>query len=329
MRTEEAIPVVDLAGSQTERGRQEAAREIRQACETIGFFAVTGHGVAEQTVATVREEAAAYFALAPATKMQTPQPADRVSRGYTHIGSRGLAYSIGVQTPADLHESFAMGPIEPAPEALTGSPYLRSFFAPNIWPDDRPGLRHAFEAYYCSMTELANRILHLFAVALNLPASHFDRFVDRHTSTMRAIHYPPVSGTPEPGQLRAGEHTDYGTLTIVHGDDVPGGLQVRTRGGNWVDVHPPVDGFVCNIGDLMMRWTNDWWLSNMHRVALPPAGSRKMSRLTMAFFHNPNADALIEPIRNFYRTDEAMKYPVARFGELFLAKHKRTQHMKV
>lgn len=322
MRTEEAVPVVDLT-------TPDAARAIRQACESIGFFAITGHGVPRETVDAVRAEAKSFFALPHETKMQTPQPEDRVSRGYTRVGSRGLAYSIGVETPPDLHESFAMGPIEPAPESLAGTPYVRSFFAPNDWPAAQPGLRPAFEGYYRAMSGLANHILQLFAVALDLPADHFDRFVDRHTSTMRAIHYPPMSGTPEPGQLRAGEHTDYGTLTIVHGDDVPGGLQVRTRGGSWVDVHPPVDGFVCNIGDLMMRWTNDWWLSNMHRVALPPADAPKTSRLTMAFFHNPNADAPIEPIRGFYETDEALKYPVASFGELFLAKHKRTQTMKV
>lgn len=329
MHTEDTVPVVDLSKSWTEGGRQAAAAAIREACETIGFFAITGHGVPQETVDAARREVMAFFALPHEVKMQTPQPEDRVSRGYTHVGSRGLAYSIGLKTPADLHETFAMGPVEPAPDDLAGTPYLRAFFAPNIWPEAQPGLRPAFEAYYRTMTGLANHILHLFGVALGLPADHFDRFLDHHTSTMRAIHYPPVTGTPEPGQLRAGEHTDYGTLTILYGEDVPGGLQVRTRSGAWIDVHPPADGFVCNIGDLMMRWTNDWWLSNMHRVALPPADAPQASRLSIAFFHNPNADAEIEPIRGFYRPGEALKYPVARFGDLFLAKHSRTQHMRV
>ncbi|MGF1625769.1 MAG: isopenicillin N synthase family dioxygenase [Alphaproteobacteria bacterium] len=329
MNTDEAVPVVDLTASHTEAGRQKAAGEIRDACERIGFFAITGHAVPGETIDAARREVTAFFALPHAVKMETPQPEDRVSRGYTYVGSRGLAYSIGVKTPPDLHESFAMGPVDPAPAALDGTPYVRSFFAPNSWPEAQPALRPAFETYYRAMTGLANHILQLFAVALDLPADHFDRFVDRHTSTMRAIHYPPLDGTPEPGQLRAGEHTDYGSLTILHGDDVPGGLQVRTRSGSWVDVHPPADGFVCNIGDLMMRWTNDWWLSNMHRVALPPADAPRTSRLSIAFFHNPNADAEIEPIRGFYKPGEALKYPVARFGDLFLAKHSRTQHMRV
>lgn len=64
----------------------------------------------------------------------------------------------------------------------------------------------------------------------------------------------------------AGAHTDYGGFTILSGEDVSGGLQVRTRAGNWVDVHTTPTQFVVNIGDLLMRWTNDWWLCNLHRL---------------------------------------------------------------
>jgi isopenicillin N synthase-like dioxygenase len=178
------------------------------------------------------------------------------------------------------------------------------------------------------MEGLSLHLLRLFARALGLDEHFFDDKVRHHTSTMRVIHYPPQERAPEPGQLRAGEHTDYGTLTILKGEDVPGGLQVKVRNGGWIDVHPPADGFVCNIGDLMMRWTNDHWVSNPHRVANPPREHAHVGRLSIPFFHNIDLDAEIRCIRAFYGTEEREKYPAVRFGEYYMSKHMKAQHMK-
>ena len=60
---------------------------------------------------------------------------------------------------------------------------------------------------------------------------------------------------PQPGQLRAGAHSDYGSLTILKTEDKPGGLQVYTKTGIWVDVPIVAGCFVVNLGDLMGRWT--------------------------------------------------------------------------
>jgi isopenicillin N synthase-like dioxygenase len=106
-------------------------------------------------------------------------------------------------------------------------------------------------------------------------------------------YYPAPTAQPQPGQLRASAHTDYGGFTILSGEDVPGGLQVRTRAGRWIDVRTSPTVFVVNIGDLLMRWTNDRWLSNMHRVVNPPDGAGG-ARLSIAFFNHPNYDARIE-----------------------------------
>lgn len=329
--TYDSVPVIDLAPSFRDgaAGRQRVAEAIRSACEEIGFFTVVGHGVPQATVAALEGKAKAFFALPLEEKLKTPQPAERISRGYSHVGSRGLAYSTGKATPPDLQESFAMGPIEAPPAELRGTTAETYFFQPNTWPARPDGFREAFEAYYRAMEGLSLHILQLFARALGLDDHAFDDKVDRHTSTMRAIHYPPQERPPEPGQLRAGEHTDYDTLTILKGEDVPGGLQVRLRNGSWVDVHPRADAFVCNIGDLMMRWTNDKWVSNPHRVANPPAEFARRGRLSIPFFHNPNVNAEIRCIRAFYGRDESEKYPPVRFGEYYLSKHLKAQHMSV
>jgi isopenicillin N synthase-like dioxygenase len=93
----------------------------------------------------------------------------------------------------------------------------------------------------------------------------------------------------EPGQLGAGEHTDYGNLTLLLTDEV-GGLEVRTRDGDWLAAPHRLDAFICNIGDCLMRWTNDVYVSTPHRVVSPP-GRRRTS---VAFFLDANPEAVVE-----------------------------------
>src|SRR4030095_2336789 len=140
-------------------------------------------------------------------------------------------------------------------------------------------------------------LMRLAALALDVEEGFFDAKVDRSIGTMRLNYYPAQSVDPAPGQLRASAHTDYGGFTILSGEDVPGGLQVRTRAHRWIGVPTSPTTFVVNIGDLLMRWTNDRWLSNLHRVVNPPtAGASSAARLSVAFFNHPNHDALIESL---------------------------------
>ena len=317
------VPVIDLTRSFSgdEAGRQAVAEAIRDACEEIGFFTIVGHGVPDKTIEDLKNGARAFFALPLEEKQKIPTPVERNSRGYSHVGSRALGQSTGAVTPYDLQESFAMGPIDPAPADLNDTELERYFFMRNMWPDAPAGFAAAFQTYYRAMEGLSLHIVQLFARALGLDDHYFDDKLDHHTSTMRTVYYPPQSVPLKDGQLRAGVHTDYGTLTILTGDDVPGGLQVKTRNGGWVDVHPAPNAFVCNIGDLMMRWTNDKWVSNPHRVANPPPEFAHIGRLSIPFFHNPNLDAEIRCIRAFYGTDEKEKYPPIRFGEYYRSRH--------
>lgn len=325
----DSVPVIDLSPSFQggTAGRQRTAEAIRAACEGIGFFTIVGHGVPDATVNRLVTVAKRFFALPLAEKNRTPQPPEKISRGYSYVGSRGLAYSTGVETPPDLQESYAMGAIDEMPPHLHGTKADRYFFQRNTWPPDQPGVREAFEDYYRTMDRLSRHIMGLFARALGLDDHFFADKIDQPTSTMRAIYYPPQLEPPKPNQLRSGVHTDYGTLTILKGEDVPGGLQVKARNGGWIDVHPRPDSFVCNIGDLMMRWTNDKWVSNPHRVANPPREHAAVGRLSIPFFHNPNFDAEIRCIRAFYGKDEAEKYPPVQWGEYYLSKHMKAQHM--
>jgi isopenicillin N synthase-like dioxygenase len=137
--------------------------------------------------------------------------------------------------------------------------------------------------------------MRIFALALDLPERFFDDKIDRHISMFRVLRYPEQIEPPQPGQLRAGAHSDYGSLTIVKIEDKPGGLQVRNKAGEWVDVPVIPGSFVVNIGDLMMQWTNDRWISTLHRVVNPPRDQAGASRRqSLVFFHQPNYDAMVE-----------------------------------
>jgi isopenicillin N synthase-like dioxygenase len=293
------VPVIDLsaacAGDRAARLR--VAREIDAACCDIGFFTIAGHGVPGDVVRALREAAHAFFALPLAERERARHPEAGTPRGYHAIAGEALAHANEQAAPPDLKEFYHVGPVD-----VTGDPYFtnergRQFFLPNVWPASPARFREVASVYYRTMDRLVAFLMRLAALALGVEETFFDDKVTRSIGTMRLNYYPRQDVPPLPGQLRAGAHTDYGSLTVLNGEDVPGGLQVRTRQGDWIDVHTPPERFVINIGDLMMRWTNDRWLSNMHRVANPPlrAGLNR-PRLSIAFFNHPNYDVLIECI---------------------------------
>ena len=291
------VPVIDLAPARAgaPADRRGIAGLIDQACIEIGFFAVTGHGVAESVCRDLREAAHQFFALAPEAKRRAGPTDDRTPRGYHAPGGEALAAANDAVAPPDLKEFYHVGPVDVGPDAYYTSPKGRQFFLPNIWPTEPPGFRAAAIAYYRAMHQLVGVLMRLTALGLGIDETFFDDKVSRSIGTMRLNYYPRQVTAPLAGQLRAGAHTDYGGLTILNGEDVPGGLQVWTRSARWIDVRTPPEQLVVNIGDLLMRWTNDRWLSNMHRVVNPPReDGRNQPRLSIAFFNHPNWDVMIE-----------------------------------
>ncbi len=209
--------------------------------------------------------------------------------GYLGPGAEALAKSRNVDTPPDLKESFNGGPLS-VPAGLSDKDALSFCYAETIWPVEPAGFRTAWEAYYREMERLAVRIMRIFAVALNLPEGFFEPYIDQPISALRALNYPHQSGPiAQPGQLRAGAHTDYGSLTILLPQPETYGLEILMPSGEWSAVPPIDDAFVINIGDLMARWTNDRWVSTLHRVVNSNSnGTTSNRRQSLAFFHQPN-----------------------------------------
>ena len=151
------------------------------------------------------------------------------------------------------------------------------------------------------------------------------KFIDTPISALRALNYPEQLVPPKPGQLRAGAHTDYGSLTILLPQEGSKGLELMTPDGQWTPVPPVPGAFVINIGDLMARWTNDRWVSTLHRVVNPsPEDGGMARRQSLAFFHQPNWDAEITVLDACLNEGEAAKYAPVLSGPYLMSKFKST-----
>lgn len=166
----------------------------------------------------------------------------------------------------DMKESFDIGRVDA--EAKT----------PNVWPpaDLVPGFRAFFENFYelCYAAEL--ELLRLIALGMGLEREYFIEYHRNKDNQIRLLHYPTI----EERLLRQGKaeriaaHTDFGTITMLFQDDV-GGLEVEDAAerGKFMPAPYVPNTAVVNIGDLLMRWSNDELKSTMHRVKAPPASS--------------------------------------------------------
>jgi isopenicillin N synthase-like dioxygenase len=317
-----SIPVIDIspfladpaAATPPSRAVVDA---VRDACEQIGFFVITGHGVPEVAVDRLVTNAKGFFALPLEEKLRVKKPDGPDSKGYTPMGTKTVGKDRDPTLKPSLHESYAMGPYVYTDAPYYTCPEAGTSFAGNHWPAAPAGLKDAFISYYQQMERLGARILHIFARALDVPDSYFDSRIDKHTSILRAIHYPALRETPMPGEERSAAHTDTTAVTILRIDDAPGGLQVQNAAGDWIDVKRIPGSYVINIGDIMMRWTNDRFLSTMHRVVNPPAAiAARAQRISVPYFLMPNYDAVIECIPSCLAPRQSAKYPPVTSGKL-------------
>jgi isopenicillin N synthase-like dioxygenase len=305
------FPIIDLSPLQrthvSAATRSDIARDVAKACEEIGFFTVIGHGVSADVIRALVAEAYAFFDLPPAEKLAVRRPRPEQNRGYIAPGEERLARLRGNETPPDLKELYTIGPFDTPDAPYFTRPAAYPSFAPNLWPRRPVGLRPALQAYWRELDRVARTLCRIFAEALDLSPEFFEDKTDKHISQLRIMHYPPPQATPQPGQLRAGAHSDLGMMTLLCSDNDIGGLEVMDRADRWVRV-PVIDGaFTVNLGDLMMRWTNDRWRSTLHRVVNPPQAANDLSRrLSIGMFFIPNYDAVVAPIA---ASGEAPKYP--------------------
>ena len=306
------IPIVDFASFRDGAAatRQRIAMQLHDAATTLGFVVIDGHGIAPMLGQHLRDVGLDFFARPLEQKLSVRRPRNDQNRGYIPYGEETLVRMSGGESPPDAKEVFAIGPDNfPDNDYYTG-PQSYPNFAPNLWPPENPQLRQAMLSYWQAMEALMRMLGEAFALGLALPADTFaDVLDDTHSSQLRLLHYPPLSTPAQPGQLRAGEHSDVGMMTILRNDPVPGGLQVKARDGTWLDAPAIADTYILNIGDLLMRWTNDRLISTAHRVAVPPVGvGERTRRLSIGFFVGPRYNAIVECLPTCQSKSEPAKY---------------------
>lgn len=316
--TVQDIPVVDLALDPDEVGR-----ELDQICREVGFFQVIGHDVDPQVADNAWAAAVAFFDLPLESRLACRPTDPGYPYGYIPLAAEALSASTGAAALPDLKEVYNAGPAGIVPTAAVDGDEAWAW-SPNLWPVDLPELQRSWTALHLSLLQLSGRIMELFARGLLLPPDHFEPFIDRSASALRALRYPARTIPAEEGQFRAGAHTDYGTLTLLRQDTV-GGLQVMTAEDTWADVAPLDDAYVVNIGDLMARWTNDRWRSTLHRVVDPvaPDGTYPV-RHSMPFFHNANWDARIEALPTCVPAGTVARHEPVVAGPHLMTKFRRT-----
>jgi len=232
------VPTLDIGSflHGNESDKNKVAASLNKACEEIGFFSVINHGVPKTTITNCWETTKRYFDLSAKEKHLIPMTED-YPYGYSGFAEENLSKGLGdTATAPDLKECFCIGPYNPA--SGIGAP---------MYPKNPSAVQRDWHAYYQSMEQLSANLLSIFARALKLPDNWFENKIDHHRCALRFLNYPEQMKPPLPNQIRAGAHTDYGSLTILLQDNV-GGLQVLSRKGQWQDVVSPPDSFVINLG---------------------------------------------------------------------------------
>ncbi|MBD2104693.1 isopenicillin N synthase family oxygenase [Leptolyngbya sp. FACHB-261] len=279
------IPVIDfepfLIGDQA--AQRAVAQQIHQTCHELGFMYLKNIGISQTLIEQFFNRAQSFFALPSALKEQVTE-----SRTIAP-GQRCVYMGLGTERsdpsqPDDLKETF---------DIFREEGYYQEAFVHNPNPPaqtltEQTNLQTVGLEFQTACTEASYQVLRAFALGLDLPESFFQV---RHgqNNILRLIHYPPLHQEPEPGQLRSGTHTDYGSFTLLFQDNV-GGLEICTAQGEWIAA-PPIPGTVIvNIGDLLQQWTNQELRSTWHRVAIPTGAKVQQSRYSSAFFCEPNND---------------------------------------
>jgi isopenicillin N synthase-like dioxygenase len=315
--SESPIPLIDLQkfSSASELERARVVAEVRKALEEIGFLMISGHGVDKSLIDRVTDASLTFFDR-PDTEKSKYCSAKPGARGYNAMRGRTVGKSHDSTYLASLQESYAVGRTNVPNDPYFFTEGAGHSFADNIWPDSPSDFKPAMTEYYDAMERTYRTIMRLFAVALDLPETYFDDKIDKHGSLLRLTHYPSLDAEPLPGEYRSGAHTDGGALTILHIDDTPNSLQVKLRSGEWINVNRIPGAFVINIGDMMMRWTNDKWVSNWHRVVNPKiVNGRSDRRLSLVYFCSTNYDTVVECLPNCSGPGNPVRYPPVVSGK--------------
>ncbi|XP_008292466.1 UPF0676 protein C1494.01 [Stegastes partitus] len=296
-----SIPVVDFSAYRlsekhvNDEQLQELGAELKTAFTQVGFVYLKNSGITQEEVDRVMDISKKFF-LQP-DELKQPFCRKSFSINPNHGWVSLETEKLNPRRPGDLKEAFNAASLHPDIK----------------WPSSGAvtGFQEIQMSFFQSCKELSLRVLRVMALGLDMDPDVFlsaHRLIgtDENGTTLRSLYYPPVnSEKAKEGQLRCGEHSDYGSITLLF--QTSEGLQVRTRSGEFVSAPCIPGAILINIADLMQRWTSDQFVSVIHRVLLPPVGDSS-TRQSLAFFVQPDDEALITCC------DGSNKYPPVAAG---------------
>jgi len=316
-----SLPVVDLSSGQV-------VDQILEACATVGFFYLVNHGVSEDLVERTFAASRQFFSLPLEEKLLIEAGSN--GRGYTRYLDETL--DLEKQTMGDTKEGFYLG------RTVLPGDKSTPLDGENKFPSEHllPGWKQTMEEYNQEVWRVSKSLLPHLEAALQCPEKFF---VDRFSCPLvflRLLHYSEEQSREEEGIFGAGAHTDFGMLTLLATDDVPG-LQIYTSYSvvelpdgkigfekadepRWIDVPPMKNAFIVNLGDMFELWTNGKFKSTLHRV-VNHAGKERYS---IPFFFEPNFDCYVEPMKQFCPPGQSSPYKPTTSGQHLLQCYART-----
>ena len=316
-----AVPVIDITSFRMPYAdapaRLEVVRQVEAAARTVGFMQITGHGISATTLSEFTSATDAFFALDAKAKAVYRCPPG-INRGYTPPKAESLANSLGLASAADLFEAINVGT---STDDFPGLGLPGDVYAPNVYPAEVPGFEAAVTEWFHAAGRVARTMVRIFGVALGGREDYFEQFTDHSIDVLRMNNYrlPKPAAKLEDDQLGMGAHTDYGIVTVLWADQVPG-LEIHGADGNWHSVLPADGALLVNLGDATARWTNEEWISTLHRVAAPRVNGALVPRRSAAYFHDGNVDAVIECLPSCVSADNPARYEPVTVGEHLTAK---------
>ncbi|CAO2819500.1 unnamed protein product [Amaranthus hypochondriacus] len=288
------LPIIDLSAPD----RLSTAATLRQACIEVGFFYIVNHGVDKDLLKRVFEESNKFFSLPLEEKMRLNR---KELRGYTALYSEKLDPSLNTQ--GDPKESIYIGPLHGEVSNL------------NQWPSEEllPNWRQVMETYQSQVLRAGKSLLSLLALALMLDEKYFETVgaLEQPMAFLRLIHYPGGLSGQTDQVLGASAHSDYGMITLLATDGVPGLQVCRDKDHEphiWEDVLDIEGALIVNIGDMTERLTNCLFRSTLHRVV--PKGQERYS---VAFFLDPANEFLVKCLETACSESNPPRYPPVRY----------------
>lgn len=295
------IPTVDISAyltGGTAEAKASVARQIDEACRSVGFIQIVGHGIAPGAAAGLALAMDDFFALPLEEKKQWVRPAAE-NRGYTPPKSETLALSLGVQSEKRMKDFFEAFNVGSSVADYPGQAVMAEHYAANTWPAV-DGFRERVDVWRDEVARVARILMVIFEDALGLPAGTLMDLAKHPIEVLRMNNYTLPSGTTvdvDEDLIGMGEHTDYGIVTLLWADQVKG-LQVLHQ-GTWHDASPADGALLINLGDLTTRLTNEQWLSTLHRVKPPIVDGTIERRRSAAYFFDADPEAIVGPLDSF------------------------------